>query len=319
MLARLVAVVISIAVASAPLLAAEPAEMQVGTAHLRITFDGDTPAIGNVALLEWVRRSATIVAAYYGDFPAPRVSIRIVAGRGGGVRSGHAYPPRSIADGPIIHADIGSAVSDDQLLQDWVLVHEMTHLALPDVGEEHAWLSEGIATYVEGVARVQAGNMRARALWDEYVSTMPKGMPAPGDQGLDHTHTWARTYWGGGLFCLVADVAIRERTANRRGLQDALRAVAKASGGMSGTWPIEKVLHVGDAATGTTVLTDQYQSMGAKPMAPDLPQLWHRLGIQVADGTVTFLTGTPEAAVREAIAREPAIAPSADGGTAHAE
>ena len=42
-----------------------------------------------------------------------------------------------------------------------------------------------------------------------------------GGFGLDNTHTWGRTYWGGAMFCLLADVEIRRRTHNRRGLQDA--------------------------------------------------------------------------------------------------
>lgn len=286
--------------------AAEHVIVQVGTARLTVEVDGDTPAIGAGALLDWVRRSAVIVDGYYGHFPAPRVSIRIVPGRGSGVRSGHAYPPRSSADGPTIRVDTGSTLSNDQLLHDWVLVHEMTHLALPDVGDEHAWLSEGIATYVEGVARVQAGNMSARALWEEYVSSMPKGMPAAGDEGLDRTHTWGRTYWGGALFCLVADISIREQTANRFGLQDALRSIARESGGMSASWPIEKVLSTGDAGTGTTVLMDLYQSMATKPTAPNLLELWGRLGLEAVDGNVTFHSGTAQAAIRDAIAREPA-------------
>jgi hypothetical protein len=298
---------------------AEHAIVQVASSRFAVEVDGDAPVIGSAALLEWVRRSASIVDGYYGHFPAPRVSIRIVPGRGSGVRSGHAYPPRSIADGPTIHVDIGSTLSDDQLMHDWVLVHEMTHLALPDVGDDHAWLSEGIATYVEGVARVQAGNMSARALWEEYVSSMPKGMPVAGDEGLDRTHTWGRTYWGGALFCLVADISIRERTANRFGLQDALRSIATNSGGMAVTWPIEKVLNTGDASTGTTVLMDLYQSMATKPTAPNLPQLWARLGLEVVDGRVTLLTGTPQAAIRDAIARDLAPMPLGDDRAAPAD
>jgi hypothetical protein len=34
-------------------------------------------------------------------------------------------------------------------------VHEMTHLALPDVEEQHLWLAEGIAVYVEPIARAK--------------------------------------------------------------------------------------------------------------------------------------------------------------------
>ena len=80
-----------------------------------------------------------------------------------------------------IRVELGREVTAAQLLSDWVLVHEMTHLALPDTGEEHAWLSEGIATYVEGVARVQAGNRSEVDVWAEELRSMPRGLPEPGD------------------------------------------------------------------------------------------------------------------------------------------
>jgi len=181
----------------------------------------------------------------------------------------------------------------------------MIHLALPEIDDAHAWLAEGLATYVEGVARVQAGNLDASELWREYAVSMPTGMPAPDDQGLDHTHTWARTYWGGALFCLLADVTIRERSGNRRGLQDALRAILRDSGGMTTSWPIERVLSTGDAATDTSVLTQLYLSMRDRPSAPDLQELWRRLGVHPEAGGGRLDAGTKEAGIRDAITHRP--------------
>src|SRR5437660_11693384 len=87
-----------------------------------------------------------------------------------------------------------------------------------------------------------------------FVRDMPKGEPGPDDEGLDNTHTWGRTYWGGAIFCLVADVRIRERTSNRKGLQDALRGILNGGGNITEDWNIEKALALGDQATGTHVL-----------------------------------------------------------------
>jgi hypothetical protein len=274
-------------------------ELRVGGALIRITLDADDYPIGTAELVEWVRRSATIVAGYYGTFPVASVAIRVAAVAGSGVRNGRASADPS----PRIQLRVGRAVSSDELLNDWVLVHEMTHLALPEVGRDHAWLAEGLATYVEGVARVQAGNLEARALWQEDVAAMPKGLPQMGDEGLDHTHTWGRTYWGGAIFCLAADVAIREQSANTRGLQDALRAILRESGGMVASWKIERILATGDAATGTTVLTELYRSMRNAPTAPDLPDLWRRLGLSIDDGAVREDTVGARAAIRDAITR----------------
>jgi hypothetical protein len=186
-------------------------------------------------------------------------------------------------------------------MDDWVLVHEMTHLALPDVGDDGSWLSEGLAVYIEGIAREQAGNRTQQDIFAEQMRQMPRGLPQPGDQGLDHTHTWARTYWGGAMFCFMADVEIHQRTGNRLGLQDAMRAVLKASGGLAVDWPVSRVLATGDAATGTKVLEDLYAQMKDKPMTPDLSALWIKLGIVSDDGTIQLRDDAPLADIRRAI------------------
>jgi len=204
-----------------------------------------------------------------------------------------------------IRVQVGRVVGWAQLLSDWVLVHEMTHLALPDTGEAHAWLSEGIATYVEGVARVQAGNRSEADVWAEEIRQMPRGMPQADDRGLDHTHTWGRTYWGGAMFCLLADVEIRTQTHNRFGLQDALRAVARESGGLSADWPIERVLRTGDGAVGTATLEDLYAQMKDRPVTPDLMKLWQQLGIEPEGSAVRLSDSAPLAEVRRAIMRAP--------------
>ena len=123
---------------------------------------------------------------------------------------------------------VGQLTTEGDLKRDWIMTHEVVHLAFPSVAEEHHWIEEGIATYVEPIARVEAGNLEPRSVWHDLVEGLPKGLPQAGDEGLDHTHTWGRTYWGGALFCTLADVDIRERTNNRYGLQDALRAILAA-------------------------------------------------------------------------------------------
>jgi hypothetical protein len=274
-------------------------DLVVAGAHLHVEFEHGAFACGDAEILAWVHRAADIVSHYYGRFPNPQVTLRILPQPGEGVRGGKTFANPAA----LIRVQVGERVSAEQLLGDWVLVHEMTHLALPDTGEEHAWLSEGVATYVEGIARVQAGNRTETDVWAEELRQMPHGLPAGDDHGLDHTHTWGRTYWGGALFCLQADVDIRRRTQLRLGLQDALRAVLKASGGLAADWPIERVLRTGDAAVGTHSLEDLYAQMKDAPMSPDLAALWRQLGVEAQDGEVQLDDHAPLADVRHAIMR----------------
>ena len=281
--------------------AATPNDIRIDGAAIHVELEPRAFRDGGDAVREWIRRSASIVAGYYGRFPATRLTVRVMAEAGEGVHGGKSFANPDAS----IRVQVGREVRGAQLLSDWVLVHEMTHLALPDTGEAHAWLSEGIATYVEGVARVQAGNRSEADVWAEEIRQMPRGMPQADDRGLDHTHTWGRTYWGGAMFCLLADVEIRTQTHNRFGLQDALRAVARESGGLSADWPIERVLRTGDGAVGTTTLEDLYAQMKDSPVTPDLMKLWQQLGIEPEGSAVRLSDSGPLAEVRRAIMRAP--------------
>ena len=272
-------------------------EIKVAGATVRVDIDAGAFRNGPAPIMAWVTRSAQIVAHYYDGFPTSRLRVRVVPEEGGGVRSGKTWG----YDGGVIRVQVGRDVTDAELHNDWVLVHEMTHLALPEVGDDHGWLSEGLAVYIEGVARVQSGNRTQSDVWTEEIQSMPRGLPQPGDRGLDHTHTWGRTYWGGAMFCLLADVEIHRRTQNHFGLQDAVRAVLRASGGLSTEWPIERVFKTGDAAVGAPVLEDLYAQMKDAPVTPDLMGLWRKLGVEPDGSSVRLIDNAPLAQVRQSI------------------
>ena len=278
--------------------AAIPAhDLKVAGSDIHVDVEGSDFHGGAGPIMEWVSRSAQIVAHYYNRFPTARLHIRVISESGGGVRSGKTFG----YDGGFIRIMVGRDVTEDELNNDWVLVHEMTHLALPDIGEDHAWLSEGLAVYIEGIARVQAGNRTQSDVWSEELKSMPRGLPQPGDHGLDHTHTWGRTYWGGAMFCLLADVEIHRRTQNRFGLQDAVRAIDSKSGGLTVDWPIERVLQTADAAVGAPVLEDLYAQMKDTPVTPDLMGLWRKLGVEPDGDSVRLTDDAPLASIRLSI------------------
>jgi hypothetical protein len=264
-------------------------------------IDAAAPLDQRPLLREWIERSARIVADYYARFPAPLVMLRIQSVPGDGVRGG-----RTTNDaGLVIQVSVGREATADELAADWVLVHEMVHLALPEVGRRHNWLAEGLATYVEGIARAQFGNREISDVWAEYRHSMPLGLPHAGEGGMDQTPTWGRTYWGGALYCLQADVKLREQTGNRVGLQTALRAILQETGGYGADRSIDDVLRIGDAATGTQVLQDLYRQVKATAITPDLELLWTRLGIPSDPKSQPFDDRAPLAAIRIAITARP--------------
>ena len=272
-------------------------DLEIGGGTIQVAFAPGEIALPREKVLDWIRISAKAVSTYYGRFPVHSLKLLLVPVDGPRVRGGTTWGYRGAA----IRVLLGRASGEDDLRHDWVMVHEMVHLALPDLDDRYAWLSEGLAVYIEPIARVQAGDLPAREIWQAMMRDVPKGLPQAGDQGLDNTDTWGRKYWGGAMFCLLADIEIRKATGNKLGLQDAMRGVIAAGGNHEKNWSIERVLSTADKAVGVDVLTPLHNEMGSKPVAPDLAALWRDLGLKLQGESLAFDDAAPLAAIRKSI------------------
>jgi hypothetical protein len=262
----------------------------------------DQPLAGSDSDLQaYITQGATAVAKYFGHFPMKRVFINIRVVDGNRVRFGRSSPQ----NGGTIMLLVGRDAKGEAFTHDWTLTHEMVHLAFPATkGDNHEWLGEGMATYVEPIARAQSGFITAQEVWRQFIDYMPRGIPGPNDGGIDNAHGFRRIYWGGALFCLLADIQIRKQTHNRKGLQDAFRAIMKADGTMEWEWDINTIFETGDRATGTHVLESLYANWKDHPVTVDLEQLWRDLGVERQNDkndSVVFHDNAPLAAIRKAI------------------
>jgi hypothetical protein len=198
---------------------------------------------------------------------------------------------------------MGSHTTASDLDKDWVLTHELIHFAFPSVPERHHWIEEGLSTYAEPIARAGAGLLAPQQVWSDMMRDMPMGLPRAGDLGLDQTHTWGRTYWGGALFCLLADIGIRQATKNKKGLGDAVAGINRTGGNITVEWPLARALETADRATGATVMSNLYRQMGSSAAPVDLPGLWERLGVGRSGDRVSLNDDAPLAQLRAAMVR----------------
>jgi hypothetical protein len=274
--------------------------LMIGGSRIDVTIQSsETPnaPLSQPDVIKWVQFAAESVATYYTRFPVPHLTLRVVSFDGNGVRHGMTWG----RDGGLIVIHAGNKTTPAEFAEDWMLTHEMIHLAFPSMADEHHWIEEGLSVYVEPIARIRAGHWSAQQMWSDLVRDMPKGEPQAGDQGMDHTHTWGRTYWGGALFGFVADVKIRKQTNNKKGLEDALRGILEAGGNINEDWTIEKAFEIGDKAAGVDVLQKMYAEWKDTPMHVDLAAMWKELGIETTGGTVVLKDDAPMSAVRRAV------------------
>jgi hypothetical protein len=271
------------------------AAVKIGQSEIEVALPSRELALTREQILDWVRDCGQTVAEYFGKFPVAKVRLEISVGPDGGISGGRTW------NGRLIRIQLGTTAGKADLKDDWMLTHEMCHLAFPDLDTKFAWMYEGCATYVEPIARVRAGRMTPEAFWKETLDGMPRGLPGPRDRGLDGTKAWGRTYWGGAYFWMKADLEIRERTKNKSSLQTALRGILDAGGNGTEVWTVDEIIVKGDGATGTTVLRELYKEMGNAAYKPDLAALWKQLGVERRGDEIVVDDQAPQATLRRAL------------------
>jgi len=246
-------------------------------------------------LLEWLQYSIATVTQYYDQFPVTKLHIRLESTNGNKVTFGQAFS----GEMPFVRVVVGNQVTAESLKKDWVLVHEMVHLAMAHIARKHLWLLEGLATYVESLARAQNNDISEKFVWKGFLKRMHQGLPKVNDKGLDFTPTWGRTYWGGALFCLLADIDIRKQTNNQYSLQDALKGVLAKGLSMQASSTPEEIFKTADSTVGVLVLMPLYDKMKASPYPVDLNALWTSLGVSLKDGDIRYDQSAPLSFIRE--------------------
>lgn len=282
--------------------AARGALLRLPAGEVALVVDGEFPAATQREIDAWIRRGVAALVGYFGRLPQPRIELRLQAVDGEGIGGGRT----DVDPHPFVAVRVGRQTPAARFLDDWVLVHELVHLSVPNLPRAQSWLHEGLATYVETVARARAGITRPTQLWGELAHGMPQGQPARGDGGLDGTRRWGRLYWGGAIFCLQADVRLLRASGGRAGLRQALQGVQAAGGHYGQDWSVTRLLAVADAAVGQTVLSDLYRDMKDTDRPVDLAALWRELGVVVEGDDVRLDDSAAAASLRRAIEGGPA-------------
>ena len=279
-----------------------PSELVVtldASSHLKVTLNAEDFPIGEAALQHWVTRSAEAVVQYLGGtFPVPSSRLRVLPRSGSDIGFGST----DHGSVPIVNVRLGTGVNANTLAEDWVAVHELIHVTFPLTPKR--WIGEGLATYAEPIARLRAGHLTPEKAWERIVVKMPLGNPRKGDRGLNHTSTWARTYWGGALFFFLADMLLHE-AGGEHDVSDFIRVINEAGGDGRDKWAPDRVFRVADKGLGMNgTLYALYDEHANNPVHTDLDVIFRSLGIVVRGGKVTLDDTAPRAELRRAMERD---------------
>jgi predicted metalloprotease with PDZ domain len=105
---------------------------------------------------------------------------------------------------------------DDDFFGEWVSVHELSHLLIPPVDRDQAWLSEGLASYMQQILRAREGLISESDAWaglvDGFDRARRRAHENLGDaaQNMEREHGFVDVYWGGAAILFNLDVALRQ-------------------------------------------------------------------------------------------------------------
>jgi hypothetical protein len=231
--------------------------LSAGDATLDVaTLDGALAADDD-DLSTWLISGAGAVADVCGRMPVEHVSVVIEPVAGGkGVELGLV----TRGGGPGLMLLVGEHAKRSVLLGDWVLVHELSHLLLPALHPDDAWLSEGFATYLQVVLRARAGLLSPEEAWSELDQGFGRGRGALDGHALvdcsTHMHeerSYLRVYWAGAAIALHADIELRKNHGSS--LDAAICGLRSRSLPFERTYRAAEILQILDEELGHPVLS----------------------------------------------------------------
>jgi predicted metalloprotease with PDZ domain len=174
------------------------------------------------------------------------------------------------------------------LMRDWVLPHELSHLLLPFLAREDAWLSEGFATYYQEILRARGGAIDA----GEALSNLARSLRSARHEGtgrtlceesraMHGTHAYRAVYWGGAGHWLKLDLALREASAGELGI-DSLLTQLRSEARLTPPYSARELLARLDQLSHTQLFSALLAACEREPF-PDVEPALEALGVTSDD------------------------------------
>ena len=117
-----------------------------------------------------------------------------------------------------IHLYVDASFSLEKFIEDWTVYHEIAHLAIPFVGEDYAWFSEGFASYMQYQIMAQS-DILSLPLEQAYKNKITPQLTWFQSQqsaasiatNMMKKRNYPAAYWGGSWFFILADQQLQTK------------------------------------------------------------------------------------------------------------
>jgi len=274
--------------------------------RLRLTVLEGSPPVDMDAIAGWIAGTADLVAGLYGRFPISQAQVMVVPNSNMREPTPWAFVVRG--GGPAVHFVINQRRPIGEFYDDWTATHEFSHLLLPFVVGDDAWLSEGIATYYQNVLGARGGRLSAHDAWSYLHAGFGRGRADAEGMTLAEATVrmyrgghYMRVYWSGTAIVLLADLRLRRMSGGTQSLDTALDALNACCGQLDKEWTAAELFAKLDAITQTSIFSDLLKEHVDSTRFPDLSVAYRELGLIPLGGDIDLASDAPLAHVRDAI------------------
>lgn len=290
----------------------ETYRLEVAGATIAVALLNGVPAVDRPMVRRWLRANIDAVTAVTGRFPVSRLQLLVVP-----IGSGDEPVPWgqvSRSGGDAVHLYIDQRMPDQTFMKDWVLSHELSHLFHPYLSDGARWVYEGLASYYQNVSRARAGMMSQGEAWEELHAGFERGRQGtrPGRSLADATENmraeraYMQVYWSGAAIFLIADLELRQATAQRLSLDRVLEAFADCCLPVGSDWTGPAFLRQLDRLSGSDVFTRLAARHRLSDRFPDMTAAYAQLGLRrLSGGGLAFDDHPGQVAMRASIMGEP--------------
>jgi hypothetical protein len=271
-------------------------EVEVPGAVLRVSVLNGVHKMDNDAIVDWITATANDVGLAYGRFPNPSPQIVVVAVGDSNRNSRSAVPfGRVVRDGgETIELFVDQTQPLAALLADWTATHEFSHLMLPYLDRRQRWISEGFSQYYQNVLLARSGAYEDLYAWQKLYDGYERGRKArpelspneATDRGV--SGGLMKVYWSGAALALMADVTLRERSADEESLDDVLEKFQACCLPSDRVWTGIELFTKFDTLASAPVFMPLYRRYADTAGFPDTSDVLERLGVSVSDDVVSM-------------------------------
>lgn len=281
-------------------------------AIVEVALLSGVPAVDRRMLRRWLQANIEAVTAVTGRFPVSRLQLLVVP-----IGSGDEPVPWgqvSRSGGDAVHLYIDQRMSEQAFMEDWVLSHELSHLFHPYLADGARWVYEGLASYYQNVSRARTGMMSPSAAWEDLHAGFERGRQGtrPGRSLADATENmhaeraYMQVYWSGAAIFLIADLELRQASAQRLSLDRVLEAFADCCLPAGSDWTGQDFLGQLDRLSGSEVFTRLATRYRTSDRFPDMTVAYAQLGLRrLSGGGLAFDDHPDQVAMRASIMGEP--------------